>query len=260
MRSTAASRTATGTASTATLPRAERTTGGAGRSTAGATTGGVSRPSSLGSVASRDKAPKATTGSRGAVGKGGWAGYTKDKAERSQRYPTLDVDDKKRVVIRFAEAEPFAYIFRHWVDKRPYTCIGEECPLCLAGHRAKPVVYYNVITVDDNVLRVWELSADPTKKVHKQYEWAAERDRTLDDPGLYFVVSKAKGDNGVFAYEVERVRADALQEDTGLEPLSAEEIEEAIRNHGKGLFTDAVIYVNTRDDLADAVDKLSDED
>lgn len=247
--------TATNTALTA-----ERSTPGTTtRSTAGAarTTGGVSRPSSLGSVAGRAKT--GGTGSGRAVGKGGWAGYQQEKAERSQRYPTLDID-KEPVVIRFAEAEPLAYIFRHWVDKRPYTCIGDECPLCEAGHRAKAVVFYNVITVKDNVLRVWEMSSEPTGKVHKQYERLEGQGKTLDDPGLYFVVSKARKDNGFFEYDVEKVRASDLAEEQGLDPLSDDELAAALDNHGKGLFTDEIVYVNTKAELRDAVDKLSDED
>lgn len=257
MRSTAGTRTVAGSASPATLPRAERTTGTTRRTAAAGTTAGVSRPSGLGQVAGRPKTGSTGgTGSRAAVGTGGWASYDKDRAERSQKYPTLDVKNDP-VVIRFAESEPFAYIFRHWVDKRPYTCIGEECPLCEAGHRAKPVVFYNVITVSDNVLRVWELTADPTKKVHKQYERLAAVEKTLDAPDTYFVVSKEKGDNGVFAYDVVKVKAADLREDAGQDPLSAEEIADATR---RGLFREDIIYVSTKTDLREAVDKISDDD
>jgi hypothetical protein len=253
MRSTSGSRTVAAGADPATLPRADRTTGTTRRT---ASTGGVSRPSSLGSVAPRDKRSTGGTGSRAAIGTGGWKDYQKENAERTQKYPTLDVKDDP-VVIKFAEAEPFAYIFRHWVAKRPYTCIGEDCPLCEAGHRAKPVVYYNVITVVDNTLRVWEMSSDPTKKVHKQYERLASVDKTLDAADTYFVVSKEKQTNGVFAYDLVKVKAADLAEDAGQEPLSAAEIADATK---RGLFTDEIIYVNSKDDLREAAEKLSDED
>lgn len=235
------------------------------RSTAGQSstdersTGGVRRPSSLGAVAGRDKARAGGTGSKGVVGKGGWAGYKKEQAERSQKYPTLDIE-KDAVVIKFADGEPMAYIFRHWVDRRPYTCIGNDCPLCEAGLRAKPVVYYNVITVEDNTLRVWEMSKEPTNKVHKHYERLEGQGKTLDDPALYFVVSKHRKDNNFFEYDVERVRAGDLSDETGLEPLSDEEIAAAKDNNGKGLYTDEVIYVNTKAELREAVDKITDND
>lgn len=247
-------RTTAGTAPLGT--RAERSTGAA-PATARRGTGAVTRPS-MADVPGRTKTQKTggTGADRNGVGAGGWAGFNKAKAERSTKYPTLDID-KDPVTIRFAEAEPFAFIYRHWVDKRPYTCIGEECPLCLAGHRAKPVVFYNVITVSDCVLRVWELSAEPTGKVKKQYDRLAGQDKTLDDPDLYFVVSKAKKDNGFFEYDVDKVRASDLEDECRQEPLTEDEIAEACK---KGMFTDEIIYVNTKSDLREAVDKITDDD
>jgi hypothetical protein len=231
----------------------------AGSGTAENRTGGVSRPSSLGDIAGRPKPSAGGTGSNRAIGKGGWAGYKKDSAERSQKYPTLDIG-KDPVAIRFAEHDPMAYIFRHWIDRKPFTCIGEDCPLCEAGHRAKPVVFYNVITVDDNVLRVWELSKEPTGKVHKQYERLEGQGKTLDDQSVYFVISKTKKDNNFFEYDVERVPARDLQDETGLEPLTEDEIAAAVDNKGKGLFTDEIIYLHSKSDLRDAVDNITDTD
>lgn len=255
-----ASTAGTGRTTAGTAPVAERSTGSApaaGRRTSSAPAGGVTRPS-MADVPGRSKTQRTggTGSDRAGVGTGGWAGYNKKKAERSTKYPTLDID-KDPVTIRFAEPEPFAFIYRHWVDKRPYTCIGEECPLCLAGQRAKPVVFYNVITVSDAMLRVWELSAEPTGKVKKQYDRLAGQDKTLDDPDLYWVVSKAKKDNGFFEYDVEKVRAPDLEDECRLEPLTDDEITEACK---KGMFTDEIIYVNTKSDLREAVDKITDDD
>lgn len=251
-------RTTAGTAPAG--PRAERSTGSSPattRRTSSGPAGGVTRPS-MADVPGRPKTQRTggTGSDRAGVGAGGWAGYTKAKAERSTKYPTLDINTDP-VTIRFAEPEPFAFIYRHWVDKRPYTCIGEECPLCLAGHRAKPVVFYNVITVSDCVLRVWELTAEPTGKVKKQYDRLAGQDKTLDDPDLYFVVSKAKKDNGFFEYDVDKVRASDLEDECRLEPLTDGEIADAMK---RGPFTDEIIYVSTKSDLRDAAEKMTDDD
>lgn len=234
---------------------AERTasTGTTRRSASGS--GAITRPS-MGDMGREKTKAGGTGGNRDAVGTGGWAAYNKKKSEHTQRYPTLDID-KDAVVIKFAEAEPFAVIYRHWVAKRPYTCIGEECPLCEAGHRAKPVVFYNVITVNDITLRVWEMSAEPTGKVKKQYDRLVGQDKTLDDPDLYFVVSKARKDNGFFEYDVEKVRASDLEDETRLEPLGADDYDAALK---RGLWTDEIIFVNTKSDLRDAVERLSDDD
>jgi hypothetical protein len=238
-----------------------RSTAGAPTRTtaAGAGTGGVSRPSSLGDVAGRDTKPARRTSS--AVGTGGWDGYRKEAAERSQRYPQLEID-KRPVVVRFAEADPLAYIFRHWVDRKPYTCIGKEvCPLCLANHRPKPVVFYNVIDVNDATLKVWELSKEPTDRLFVHYDKLKGQDKTLADPGLYFIVSKRKKDNGYFEYTIERTRVgDSSFEEAGIEPLTDAEIAAAIDNHGKGLYTDEIVWVSSVDDLTEAAENLSDTD
>lgn len=252
MRQTAGSRTAL-------APRAEAgTTRRRSAASGGERTGGVQRPS-LANVPGREK--KSSGGDRSAVGRGGWAGYKKAREQRTEKYPRFDVENDP-VVIKFAEAEPFAFIYRHWVDKKPFTCIADpdndvECPLCAVSHKAKPVVFYNVITVSDATLRVWEMTSEPTRKVQKQYDRLADAGKTLDDPAFYFIVSKARKDNGFFEYEVERVRAGDLHEETGVEPLEDSEIADATK---RGLFTDEVVYVNTKSDLRDAADGINDSD
>jgi hypothetical protein len=111
------------------------------------------------------------------------------------------------MTIRFAEAEPFAFTYRHWVAKRPFTCLGEECPLCDAGHEPKPVVFYSVIDLADGTVKVWEMTAEPTRKVQKHYDRLADQGKALDDPSLYFVIFKCKGGNGFFTYDVEQFEA-----------------------------------------------------
>lgn len=101
----------------------------------------------------------------------------------------LDVGNDP-VTIRFAEAEPFAFIYRHLVDKIPHTCIGDDCPLCEVGDKPKPVVFYSVIDLTDSTMKVWELSADPTRTVQKHYDRLANQGNALNDPDVAFVVSK----------------------------------------------------------------------
>lgn len=251
MRQTAGGRTAlTPTAEAGTTRR--RMTPTTGERTAG----GVQRPT-LAGVPGREK----TGGDRRAVGGGGWAGVKKAREQRTEKFPRFEVKDDP-VLMRFAEPEPFAFIYRHWVDKKPYTCIADpeneiECPLCQVGHKAKPVVFYNVITVTDAVLRVWEMTSEPTRQVQKQYDKLAATGKTLDDPAFYFVVSKAKKDNGFFEYDVERVRAGDLAEEQGVEPMGADEIANATR---RGLFTDELIQVSTKADLRDAAEGIDDTD
>lgn len=251
------------TAGTRTLTN-ERTAAGTGsRRTAatsdgGRTAGGVSRPS-LGNVPGREK--RSTAGPKAGVGTGGWAAYKKKEAERSTRYPTLDVSDESQTVIRFAEPEPFAFYYRHWPKGgRADVCIADadndvECPLCGVGDKPKPVVLYNVIEVGKATLCVWEMTSEPTRKVQKHYDQLASRDKALDDEEFYFIITKAKKTNGFFEYEVQRVRAADLNEEAGVEPLGPDEIEEALK---KGLFTDEIVYVRNREALQEVADGLQD--
>lgn len=243
MRSTAGTRTLTGEAGTT-----RRRTPAAAE---GARTGGVTRPS-LASVPGREKV--SSSGPRAGVGTGGWAAYKKVKADRSEKYPRFEVDKTGRKIFRFAEAEPFAFIYRHWVDKRPFTCIGDECPLCEAGDRPKPVVFYNVIDLEEAKMMVWEMSADPTRKVQNHYDELADLEKTLDDPGFYFVVSKAQKDRSSWEYTVVRVKTRDLEEDYRTEPLDADEIAAAMEH----LYDESIIWVSSKDDLREAVEKLKD--
>ena len=216
-----------------------------------ARTGGVTRPS-LASVPGREKSR--ATGPRAGVGTGGWAAYKKVKADRSEKYPRFEVDKTGRKLFKFAEPEPFAFIYRHWVDRRPYTCIGEDCPLCEAGDRAKPVVFYNVIDLEDGEVKVWEMTSDPTRRVQAHYDELAELEKALDDPGFYFVVSKAQKDRSSWEYTVGRIKARDLEEDYRVEPLDEGELAAALEK----LFNDSIIYVSSKDDLREAVEKLED--
>ena len=223
---------------------------------------GASRPS-IRDVPGRPKQSAEQRGDRRGVHTGGWVGYRKAREDRSVKYPRFEVDkDGTPSIIKFAQAEPFAFIYRHWVAKRPYTCIADAendvlCPLCDAGDRAKPVVFYNVIDVTDEArVKVWEMTADPTRKVQKHYDLLADMEpaRTLDDPGFYFAVSKEQKERSAWEYTVDRIKERDLQEDWSAEPLGDDEIAEALEK----LSDDSIIYVSSTDDLREAVDKIED--
>jgi hypothetical protein len=213
----------------------------------------------MASVPGREK--KEHAGPKAGVGTGGWAAYKKKEAERSTRYPSLEVIEDGQTVIKFVEAEPFAFYYRHWPKGgRADVCIADadndvECPLCGVHDKPKPVVLYNVIDVGKNLLCVWEMTSEPTRKVQKQYDLLAGRDKTLDDDDVYFIVTKAKKNNGFFEYDVQRVRAADLNEEAGADPLTKAEIADAIK---RGLFTDEIVYVRNREALQEVADGLED--
>ena len=250
------------TAGTRALTSERTTASGGGRSTANqggrTTAGGVSRPS-MANVPGREK--KAGGGPKAGVGTGGWAEYKKKQSERTNRYATLEVTEDGQTVVKFVEAEPFAFYYRHWPKGgRADVCIADadndvECPLCAVGDKPKPVVLYNVIDVGKNLLCVWEMSSEPTRKVQKQYDQLAGRDKTLADDEFYFIVTKVKKSNGFFEYDVQRVRAADLNDEAGADPLTEAEIADATK---RGLYTDEIVYVRDRDALQEVADSLQD--
>lgn len=211
----------------------------------------VQRPT-MRDTKSRDKTP---ANRASAIGTGGFAAYKKASRERSQEYPRLEVDDQPQL-LKFAEPEPFALIFRHWVPtergRRPWTCLGDDCPLCDVGDQAKEVLFFNVITVADASLKVWEASKDPARQIQKRYDDSASSPLDRDD--LYFAVSKAQKSNKTYEYTLEKVKVRDLEEDFDAEPLTDEEIDEAT----KKLYDDSIIKVPTKADLREAVKGLED--
>ena len=253
MRQTAGNRTLNAAAGTGTRRSAAtpaRTTGG---------TGGGQRPS-MRDIAARQRA-EAPAGRRAGVGTGGWQAYRAARAARSERYKRVEVPKTGHLIFAFCTAEPLAYIFRHWVDRRPYTCIrdienGIDCPLCDAGDRAKEVVFYDVVDLSDTSVYVWEMTADPIRKIQVHYDQLADMDppRTLDNEEYYFVVSKQQKDRSSWEYTIQRVKARDLLEEWGVEPLTGEERAACLEN----LHDDSIVYVSSREDLTAAVDKLED--
>lgn len=234
---------------------------------AAAAPGGLKRPA-LSDVPARDRQ---SGGERQGVGRGGWAGLNREREQRTEKFPRVEVPEAPEfLLLKFPEDELITYIYRHWIGKRPYTCIkdtenGVECPLCdVVGNdpamKAKPVVFYNVIDVSVSVLKVWEMTSEPTRQLRKLYDKLAAAEKGLSDPGYYVVASKEKKDNGFFEFTLSLVKTRDLQEDYGIEPLTEAELAEAVRNHGKGLFTDEIAQPGNRQALREAADSLSDTD
>src|SRR3984957_8257737 len=121
----------------------------------------------------RDEKPSRERPKRpeGVIGKV-MSAYKAEAAKRSSGYRTLDVPEggRKRKLIKFLEPEPFANIYQHWVlqangKRRPFVCLGEDCPLCGVGDVAKPMLLWNVVDMEDGLVKVWQMSKDPSKRV-----------------------------------------------------------------------------------------------
>lgn len=179
--------------------------------------------------------------------------YKEKVAASSLKYRRFDVKEGTEYPIAFLEPEPFAHFFRHWLNKRPYTCLGDTCPLCDAGDRAKPVLMFNIYDFTDDHVKVWEMTRDPAKKVEKRYDALDKKGKKLNSPNVCFVVSKEKGSNNVIAYDVVQLPVDDF-DDYGVQPLSRDELADL----DSKLYDDTIVYVSSLSDLQDAVEKIED--
>lgn len=210
----------------------------------------------------RDEKPAKGRSERpeGVVGKG-MSAYKAESAKRASGFRTLDVPEggRKRKLIKFLQAEPIASFYQHWVlqangKRRPYTCLGDTCPLCGVGDRPKPCLLWNVVDLDDGLVKVWQMSKDPAKKVEERYDEAAEDGRKLDDPNYYYAVSKKKGDNSFISYKVDVVKERDVEEDFKLEPLDEDELDDLLEE----AYDDSIVYIPSVRDLQAVAEDLED--
>ena len=178
--------------------------------------------------------PKVSRGS-------GWDTYKDQRSKKAGPANRLQVKDKE-VIVHFLEPEPFAIYEQHWIGQRSYTCPDEKkCPLCGEGLPSRTIALFNVVNMETAENLYWE--AGP--KIATRIKAAAEKKSTspISREDLYFAVNRSKQSNGFFDYELDAIKERDLYDDYKLEPLSDDELDEAL---GK-LFDESVIpYTDSR--------------
>jgi len=188
-------------------------------------------------------------------------GWSTDRAPRVRRTGAgtinrFKVEDGEEVLIKFLEADaPFASYWQHWIDKKPYTCLIENCPLCNIGDSPKPVDCFNVVKMTESgpLLYLWQASPDPAGAIKVRAD--NKRTSPLNRDDLYFAVSKVKGKNGFPSYNVDVVKAEELSEDWGMSPLTTEQMEAF---QMEAYTSDAVLKSTPRHELVELANTLAD--
>jgi hypothetical protein len=272
-------RTVAVTGSTTSTASARRTVGS--RSTAASSP----RTTATSDRASRSFQKGADEGLRRSGGRSAGRGFNAFKQAAKESAPKTDFGtftvpyDEVKVVV-FLEPDNYTTVWRHWVptvldDGRkvdvPRNCIDDEkndvrCPLCSRGDIPKPVAFFNIVDLDEpGKVQVWEASAGIFGKIDELADTlkAIPEDRggplALNSEGIYAAVSKKKketktGKGGFTEYTVLRVKERDLDEDHGLDPLDADQIEELLEH----LFTEEDVQYNTVEELRDLVAKIPD--
>jgi hypothetical protein len=191
------------------------------------------------------------------INRGSWA---VGKSASGPKINLFKVDNPdEEVLIKFLEDVPFAPIYQHWIlqdgKRRAYTCIVDECPLCARGDKAKASNWFNVIDMhgDQPELKVWAASPDPSKAIKNRAD--NKRTSPLNKNGLYFVVSKANGSNGIAEYSLDPVKEDEL-EDWGAKPITAEQIAKFTAEANDA----SVVNVKTMAELTQIAEQYLDND
>ena len=189
----------------------------------------------------------------------GWSSDVRPKTPATKIARFKVPDDGEEVLIKFLDDMPFAPIFQHWLmvegQRRAYTCLGDGCPLCARGDKAKSSDWFNVVVLGETPeLQVWYATGDPAGAIKEKAE--GKRTSPINKDGLYFAVSKRKAANGFNTYTVETVKEDELEGDWGVKSLTPTQISEF--NGVK--YDSTLVKVLTSVELGDLARKhLSDE-
>lgn len=156
----------------------------------------------------------------------GWGAYDRVVEQNSDfaQYLKITADP---IIIKVIDASPFDNFVCHWVDEitegsKSIRCWGNsECPLCRFGDKPKKFsVCFNVVTLEDPenpALKIWE-SGVKIARTLKEISLDKKRG-PLNRPDLYFSISKTQKSTKQTEYHLERVRAEFLDEEYGVDPL-----------------------------------------
>lgn len=186
----------------------------------------------------------------------GWSADSKPASTRSaSNVARFKVpDDGEEILIKFLDDCPFAPIFQHWIlvegQRRAFTCLGKECPLCDRGDKPKSSDWFNVVELGETPeLKVWYATSDPAAAIRERAE--SKRTSPINREGLYFAVSKRKASNGFNTYSIDVVKEEELEKDWGVKSLSAE----AIKQFQDNAYDGSLVKIHTKAELSELARK-----
>lgn len=157
----------------------------------------------------------------------GWGAYDRVVEQNSDYAQYLKIGPDP-TVIKVIDAAPFDNFVCHWVDEitegsKSIRCWGtHECPLCRYGDKPKKFsVCFNVISLEDPenpALKIWEAGVKIARTL-KDISLDKKRG-PLNRADLYFSISKTQKSQKQVEYQLERVRAEFLDEEYGVQPLT----------------------------------------
>lgn len=197
----------------------------------------------------REDRPRPSTGR-------GWKAFQQKREERSDYVKNFTLPEKK-AVIKILDEEPFSVYAEHWIDELPkkksFVCIGDDCPLCAIGEKARVYAMFNILDLtdpEDPKVRPWKVS-QTTSDVLQEYAMDSKT-APLNREDLYWSIYKSGGGaKGRVQVNLAPIKARDLEEDWDIPPFSDDELDE-FTLYGE----DDVLYFNTRKELKEIADSL----
>lgn len=189
----------------------------------------------------------------------GWGAFKAKREEYSDFLKPYKLPEDQKEIIKILDEEPFAVYSEHWLDersgKKSFTCLGDDCPLCNVGDKARVYALFNIVDLrdpEDPKVSFWKCS----QTVADILEGYAQDPKTspINRFDLYWSIQKTGGGKkGRVQTHLNPVKARDLLDDWDIEPLSEEEIEEF---EDKAFEEDAVIEYSSRKALREIADDL----
>jgi hypothetical protein len=190
-------------------------------------------------------------------------GWGAPQEERREVVKAPYIDFKKgssKKLVKVLEAKPTAQWKQHYVASvRPpflYCLQDDGCPLCDEGHKSAWNFLLSVVEMNDNAAEVrrWTFSWPVMETLRDSGIPLIEGGKTIavNDPNRYFVLTHIPG-TGI---QVVPVKGTDLEEDFGISPLTADELEELSQTS----YGAETIFTKTASQLAVVARDLKDTD
>lgn len=173
----------------------------------------------------------------------GWGdGKMKSRNFDEERFT---VDEDTTYLFRFAQDDPIISYYEHFLNELPkgtrksYVCIEDGCPICQRADELGEKDWapgfrrvFNVIVFGKKgnpQVKYWVATPGVLSEIENfafDEDWLAKHG-PLSNPKTYFMVSKSRPKkNSPFKFRLDFVRARDLEEEHGVAPLTAKELEE----------------------------------
>lgn len=191
----------------------------------------------------------------------GWEGAERVRKSMPTDFARSYKPGEQATIVKFFQDAPFATWKEHWCEwqpkgqKKSFVCLGDDCPLCAIGHRVTYKEAHNVIDMSDStnpVNAVYIVGTRDSKTLRQKHN--DERRGPINNENYYYEISRVGEIDNPSSWQtsISAVSRRVLDEEWGIEPLSAAEIAEFAT---KAFTIKQTVQFSSRRDIEAAVDR-----